>query len=159
MICCDKRKCGKLPFCSTSPKAQPAVAKPASSSSSTSLGTGTRRWISGHSSTGGDSINAGASVRTCKSSLRWPCRPQCSARRRAARVSGPRSRLSSMVTSTSASFGKGFSVVSEPIRAIRSTPRQMRPSTSPLASCSCSNHFGSATRKWRRSPTASFKIC
>ena len=31
-----------------------------------------------------------------------------------------------MVTSTSASFGKRFSVVSEPIRAIRSTPLRAR---------------------------------
>jgi hypothetical protein len=40
---------------------------------------------------------------------------------------GPRSMAASMVTSTSASFGTGFSVASEPIRAIRRTLGSERP--------------------------------
>ena len=53
-----------------------------------------------------------------------------------------------MVTSTSASFGIGFAVVSEPISAMRRTPWQTRASNT-KRNTACSNGArGSATLPW-----------
>ena len=61
-------------------------------------------------------------------------------RRRPAAASGPRSRPSSIVTSTSASFGKDLDVASDPMSAMRRTPRQFCASNT-KRSTACSNDF------------------